>query len=80
MAKRMPASVRTREVLSALIEGRLASAAGRSELVELAIRLIAEEAPGRLTRAVRESTERAYFSFIRVSALMALLEYPAVWA
>jgi hypothetical protein len=36
--------MRTREALSALIEGRLASPAGRSELVELATRLIVEEA------------------------------------
>ena len=43
MAKRIPASMRTREALSALIEGRLASPAGRSELVELATRLIVEE-------------------------------------
>ncbi|MDH3665248.1 MAG: hypothetical protein OEU92_35410 [Alphaproteobacteria bacterium] len=44
MAKRLPASMRTREELSALIEGRLASPAGRSALVELATRLIVEEA------------------------------------
>jgi putative transposase len=36
MGTRIPASMRTREALSALIEGRLASPAGRSELVELA--------------------------------------------
>ena len=36
--------MRTREELSALIEGRLASPAGRSALVELATRLIVEEA------------------------------------
>jgi hypothetical protein len=61
MAKRMPASMRTREVLSALIEGRLASPAGRSELVELATRLIAEEAPeGR--RAPSESRLSALIS------------------
>jgi hypothetical protein len=36
--------MRTREALSALTEGRLASPAGRSELVELATRLIVEEA------------------------------------
>ena len=44
MAKRLPASMRTREELSALIEGRLASPAGRSALIELATRLIVEEA------------------------------------
>ena len=42
MAKRLPASMRTREELSALFEGRLASLAGRSALVELATRLIVE--------------------------------------
>ena len=40
MAKRVPASMRTRESLSELIEGRLSSAAGRAELVKLATRLI----------------------------------------
>lgn len=44
MAKRLPASMRTRQNLSELIEGRLSSSAGRSELVELAARLIIEEA------------------------------------
>jgi hypothetical protein len=33
MGTRIPASMRTREALSALLEGRLASPAGRSELV-----------------------------------------------
>ena len=44
MAQRIPASMHTREELQALIEGRLASAAGREELVKLATRLIVEEA------------------------------------
>jgi len=44
MAKRVPASVRTREPLSDLIEGRLSSADGRAALVKLATRLIVEEA------------------------------------
>ena len=44
MAKRLPASMRTRQNLSELIEGRLSSSTGRSELVELAARLIIEEA------------------------------------
>jgi hypothetical protein len=44
MVKRIPASIRTREALQALIEVRLVSPAGRSELVELATRLIVEEA------------------------------------
>jgi hypothetical protein len=57
MATRIPASMRTREALSALIEGRLASPAGRSELVELATRLIVEEA---LEGAVRDALDRGY--------------------
>ena len=44
MAKRLPASMRTRESLSDLIEGRLSSADGRADLVKLATRLIVEEA------------------------------------
>jgi putative transposase len=44
--------------LAALIEGRLASPAGRSELVELATRLIVEEA---LEGEVRDALERDYY-------------------
>ena len=44
MEKRVPPSMRTRQALSQLIEGRLASADGRGELVKLATRLIVEEA------------------------------------
>ena len=44
MARRVPASMRTRESLSDLIEGRLSSADGRAALVKLATRLIVEEA------------------------------------
>ena len=40
MAKTVPASMRTRESLADLIEGRLSSADGRAELVKLATRLI----------------------------------------
>jgi putative transposase len=58
MGKRIPASMRTREALSALIEGRLASPAGRSELVELATRLIVEEA---LESEVRDALDRGYY-------------------
>jgi transposase-like protein len=47
--------MRTRGALSALIEGRLASPAGRSALIELATRLIVEEA---LEAEVREALER----------------------
>ena len=43
MSRRLPASMRTLESLSALIEGRLSSPDGRSELVKLATRLILEE-------------------------------------
>jgi hypothetical protein len=43
MEKRIPASMRTRHSLSELIEGRLASSDGLSELVKLATRLIIEE-------------------------------------
>jgi transposase-like protein len=41
---RIPASQRTREELTALIEGRLSTASAMNELVKLAIRLIVEEA------------------------------------
>ncbi len=58
MAKRLPASMRTREELSALIEGRLSSPAGRSALVELATRLIVEEA---LEGDARDALGRDYY-------------------
>src|SRR5579863_4296808 len=44
MATRIPASQRTREELTALIEGRLSTASAKDELVKLATRLIFEEA------------------------------------
>ena len=44
MAMRIPASQRTREELTALIEGRLSTASAKDELVKLATRLIVEEA------------------------------------
>src|SRR3974377_35771 len=44
MATRLPASQRTREELTALIEGRLSTASGKDELVKLGTRLIVEEA------------------------------------
>ena len=44
MATRIPASQRTREELTALIEGRLSTASAKDELVKLAARLIIEEA------------------------------------
>src|ERR1700719_109550 len=44
MARRLPASQRTREELTALIEGRLSTVSAKDELVKLATRLIVEEA------------------------------------
>ena len=43
MAKRIPASMRTRQSLKDLIEGRLSSPEGREDLVKLATRLLIEE-------------------------------------
>ena len=58
---RISASERTREELRALIDGRLGTAASRSDLVRLAVRLIVEEAlDAEATEAVgRERYERA---------------------
>jgi transposase-like protein len=50
--------MRTREAPAALIEGRLSSPAGRSELVELATRLIIREA---LEGEVRDALDRGYY-------------------
>jgi transposase-like protein len=50
--------MRTRETLSALIEGRLSLPDGRSELVKLATRLIVEEA---LEGEVRDALGRDYY-------------------
>jgi transposase-like protein len=58
MMKRIPASMRTRESLTALIEGRLSSPDGRSELVKLATRLILEEA---LEAETRDALGRDYY-------------------
>jgi putative transposase len=44
MRTRLPASQRTREELTGLIEGRLSTASAKDELVKLATRLIVEEA------------------------------------
>jgi hypothetical protein len=44
MATRLPASQRTREELTALIDGRLSAASPKDELVKLATRRIMEEA------------------------------------
>ena len=44
MATRLPASERTREELTALIEGRLSTGSAKDALVKLATRLVVEEA------------------------------------
>jgi hypothetical protein len=44
LANRLPGSRRTREELTALIEGQLSTASAKDELVKLATRLIVEEA------------------------------------
>ena len=58
MSRRVPASDRTREALSDLIEGRLSSESGRTELVQLATRLIIEEG---LEAEVRDALGRDYY-------------------
>src|SRR5579863_8282509 len=58
MATRIPASQRTREELSALIEGRLCTASAKDELVKLATRLIVEEA---LEGEARDAVGRDYY-------------------
>ena len=58
MEKRLPPSMRTRQSLSELIEGRLASPDGRAELVKLATRLIVEEA---LEAECRDALGRDYY-------------------
>ena len=58
MSKRVPGSVRTRQSLSELIEGRLSSPDGRAELVRLATRLIIEEA---FEAESREAVGRGYY-------------------
>ncbi len=56
--ERVPGSVRTRQSLSDLIEGRLSSADGRAELVKLATCLIVEEA---LELESRDALGRDYY-------------------
>lgn len=58
MEKRVPPSMRTRQALIELIEGRLASPDGRAELVKLATRLIVEEA---LEAECRDALGRDYY-------------------
>ena len=50
MTRRILGSMRTRESLSDLVEGRLSSPEGRSELLRLATRLVVEEARGEVGR------------------------------
>ena len=59
MRTRIPGSMRTRQSLSDLIEGRLSSPDGRSELVKLATRLIVEEG---LEAESREAVGRDYYA------------------
>ncbi len=56
--QRVPASMRTRQSLCDLIEGRLSSPDGRAELVKLAARLILEEA---LEAESRDAIGREYY-------------------
>ena len=58
MARRVPASVRTRKSLTDLIEGRLSAADGRAALVKLATPLIVEEA---LKAESRDALGRDYY-------------------
>lgn len=58
MTMRIPASMRTRQSLSDLIEGRLSTPAGRSDLMKLATRLIVEEA---LEGESRDAVGRDYY-------------------
>jgi len=58
MSKRVPGSMRTRQSLSDLVEGRLSTPDGRAELVKLASRLIIEEA---LEAEQRDALGRDYY-------------------
>ena len=64
MSRRIPGSERTREGLRDLIEGRLSSQAGRSELVRLATRLIIEDG---LEAEVRDTLGRDYYEHGQVA-------------
>ena len=61
MSQRVPGSMRTRQSLSDLIEGRLSSPDGRAELVRLATRLIVEEA---LETESRDAIGRDYYEHV----------------
>ena len=58
MSKRIPASMRTRQSLSDLIEGPPFVAGGRAELMKLATRLIVEET---LEAESRDALGRDYY-------------------
>lgn len=64
MGTRVPASMRSRQQLSDLVEGRLSSADGRAELVKLATRLIVEEA---LEAEAGDAVGREYYEHGRPS-------------
>ena len=59
MVTRLPASQRTREELTALIEGRLSTASAKDEMIKLASRLIVEEA---LEGEARDLLGREYYA------------------
>jgi len=65
MATRLPASQRTREELTALIEGRLSTASAKDELVKLATRLIVEEA---LEGEAGDAVGRDYYEHVHSQA------------
>jgi putative transposase len=56
--KRVPASMRTREDLTSLIEGRLSTASAKEALVKLTTPLVVEEA---LEAEVGDTIEREYY-------------------
>ena len=58
MATRLPASMRAREELMSLIEGRLSTASAKDELFKLATRLVVEEA---LERLAGDAVGREYY-------------------
>ena len=64
MATRLPASQRTREDLTSLIEGRLSTSSAKDELVKLATRLIVEEA---LEGEAGDAVGRVHKSFILIA-------------
>jgi putative transposase len=71
MAARLPASQRTREELTALIEGRLSTASAKDELVKLASRLIVEEAlEGEAGERLGEITMSTVRSRVRATAMV----------